>query len=217
MKSSTSPASAGTGSPLSIGYAAWSSSRLADVRDRAELVRARDHAQAAVLLVRVVEVDARGGHGVARVGEVGVVLVHREGSAALGRLHEHLRVVELHVRADHARQRLDEARVRRRPHERRVVVLEIVEALQHRVANAVVRSRRRPGVVHVEGRPGGAGDDRVDGAAHLLHLGQVEHAPAEEVPVLAEEPGLLVPLGHAGASCAGRSSPATCHTSASCP
>ena len=79
---------------------------------RAELVRARDDAQAAVLLGRLVDVDGDSDQVVVRVREERIVLVPLEASlVAGGRLQVELRVVELDVRPDERLDRVEDALV----------------------------------------------------------------------------------------------------------
>ena len=121
------------------------------------------------------------------VREVRVVLVHRERRAVLGRLHEHLRVVELHVRADQLREHRHEARVSDHSREDAVVVRQIVEALQlKRLVDT------RPCVAPVVLGAADAVEDASDRIAHLLDLRLVEDAPDEEVALLRVEVGVRV-------------------------
>ena len=74
---------------------------VANMRDRAVFVTAVDHADTTFFERCIIKMHYRRNHAVVVMRKEGLVLVHREGRALLGRLNEQLVVVQLHIgRAD---------------------------------------------------------------------------------------------------------------------
>lgn len=156
-----------------------------DMLQRTFLVRARDQADAPVLFVGIVQMDAGRHHRMLQMREIGIVLVQREGAAFLRRFDEHLAVVQLHVRTDNPFQHLPHVRMHSRPTERSVMVQHVVKAFDNQLFQ-LIRGNvvALPGGVAVELHPGRVADRPLDAFAHLLHFRLVEYGFGMEIAVV---------------------------------
>src|SRR5215208_3728852 len=117
---------------------------LSECRKRPKLVGSGIDANAAFFVGRGIEMENGRRHRYAAMGKVAVILVHRERRPALGRLDEHLVVVELDVRPDQAAEHPGQPRIDQQPSEGCRAELDVVRMFE-------------PGALVGDAAPGGVG------------------------------------------------------------